>query len=100
MCAPVAQKSRRDSGLGMKHFPGEGREVGRVGGGGGSVSKCWEQIVKAEETGQAGEREKNWQRRSSRKLKQWQKKVSEGGGKKIVVVEQVCECAEAEGGGG
>lgn len=38
-------------GLGRKRFPGEGREEG---GGVLGMSKCWEQIVRAEETGQAG----------------------------------------------
>lgn len=43
----VAQRAKQakgwDSDLGMKHFPGEGGE-----GGGESMSKCWEQIVRAE----------------------------------------------------
>lgn len=43
----VAQRAKQangwDSDLGMKHFPGEGREGEKK-----SMSKCWEQIVRAE----------------------------------------------------
>lgn len=99
MFALVAQRSRRanrwDSGLGRKRFPGEGREE-EVGGGQVLGADCqgWRNRT-------GWKNMKNWRRQRSWKLKQFQRKVSEGEKNSLLWLNKcdsvVWVCAEAEG---